>query len=93
MRKIVWLTQNASPIAQYSTLGFHLMKVALWNQIVAPPSTTTSAKVIHSIMSTFLRLASSQVICTPVAMITTIVASSAEASSVPTTPPETMKPK
>ncbi len=24
------LSQNASPIAQYSTLGFHLMKVSLW---------------------------------------------------------------
>src|SRR5450631_2286942 len=58
LRKKVWLTQNDKPMAQYSTLGFHLMKVALWNHTVAPPSTTTSTKVIHNIMSIFWRRAS-----------------------------------
>ena len=49
LRKTNWLTQNDRPIAQYSTLGFHLMKVSLWNQTVAPPSTMTSARLTHSI--------------------------------------------
>ena len=69
------------------------MKASLWNQTVAPPSTTTSARLTHSIVSIFLPRASSKAICASVATMTTTVASSTGASLAPTTPPETMKPK
>ena len=72
-------------MAQYRPLGFHLMKVSLWNQIVSPPSTTTSTRLTHSMASTFCRRAFSQATCkASVAMITTTVASSTGASSAPT---------
>src|SRR5947208_593558 len=69
------------------------MKVGLWNQTVAPPSTTTRPNVTHSITSTFLPRSSWVATCISVATITTSVASSTGASSAPTTPPETMAPK
>ena len=47
-----WLTHSASAIAQSSALGFHLMKVGSWNQMVAPPRTAISPNVTQSIVST-----------------------------------------
>src|SRR5436190_12882757 len=73
-------------------LGFHLMMIGLWNQIVAPPSTTTRASVIHSIRWMGWRVSLSTATCTSVITLITIVPSRTGASSVPTTPPDTMKP-
>ena len=69
------------------------MKVSLWNQMVAPPSTTTSARLTHSMVSTLRPRSLSQATCASVATITTTVASSTGASFAPTTPPETRKPR
>src|SRR3990167_2935653 len=88
-----WLIRNDNPIAQYRPVGFHLMKVSLCSHTVSPPSTTTSARLIHSIRSTFLPRSLSQATCTSEAMITTTVASITGASAVPTWPPATMKPR
>ena len=93
MPNTAWLTQSASAIAQSSALGFHLMKVGSWNQIVAPPSTAIRPNVTQSMVSTLRRISSRMPICTIVATMTTTVASSTGASSTPTTPPETAKPR
>ena len=69
------------------------MKVSLWNQIVRPPSTTTSARLTQSMVSTFLRRSLSTSTWASVAKITTTVASNTGASPGPTAPPETRKPK
>ena len=69
------------------------MKVSLWNQTVRPPSTTTSARLTHSIRSIFLPRSFRNATCASVAKITTTVASSTGASSGPTTPPATMPPR
>ena len=87
------LAHSASAITQYSTLGFHLMKVSLWNHTVAPPSTTISPRLTHSMVSIFLPRVFSQATCSAVAAMTTSVDSSTGASCSPTMPPETMKPK
>src|SRR5436190_15785071 len=86
------LTQNDTASAQYAMLGFHLMITGLWNQMVAPPSTSTSASVIHSIRCTGRRVSLSTATWTSVMTLITTVPSSTGASSVPTTPPDTMKP-
>src|SRR5258706_8684103 len=73
-------------------VGFHLMMMGLWNQIVAPPSTMTSASVIHNIRWIGRRVSLSTVTWISVMTLITIVPSSTGASSTPTMPPETMKP-
>ena len=80
-------------MAQYSAVGFHLMKVSLWNQIVKPPSTTTSTRLTQSIVSTLRRRAFSHPTCANVAKMTTIVANITGASPGPTWPPEDRRPK
>ena len=55
-------------------LGFHLMKVSSWNQIVAPPNTTITTRLIHSIVSTLRPRASSPPTCISEATIATAVA-------------------
>ena len=44
--------RSAPANSQYRIVGFHLMKVSSWNQIVAPPKITITARLIHSIGST-----------------------------------------
>ena len=61
--------------------------------MVAPPRTVIRPKVTQSIMSTLRRISTRMPICTSVATMTTMVASSTGASSTPTTPPDTAKPK
>ena len=74
-------------MAPYSTVGFHLMKVSLWNQTVAAPSPTTSARLTHSMVSTRRPRARVKATWAAVATITTKVASSTGATAGVTTPP------
>ena len=60
--------------------------------MVAPPSTTTSTRLTHSMVSTLRPRSFSHATCASVATMTTTVASSTGASSLPTTPPATRKP-
>ena len=39
---------------QYSTVGFHLMKVSSCSHSVAPPKITMIDRLTHSMVSTFL---------------------------------------
>ena len=61
--------------------------------MVAPPSTTTRARLTHSMVSTRRARSLSQATCASVATITTIVASSTGASFTPTTLPDTRNPR
>src|SRR4030065_2003699 len=59
---------------QYSTVGFHLMKVSSCSNRVAPPNTAMMAKLTHSLTSTLPCRNFVQMICTIVAAIATEVA-------------------
>jgi hypothetical protein len=55
-------------------VGFHLMKVSSWNQMVAPPKMTITPRLIQSIGSTRRPRPSSQPTCANVARIAVAVA-------------------
>ena len=67
-------TISTTEKAQYSTVGFHLMKVSLCRTSVAPPNTVTTPRLTHSIGSTLRCRKATHAICTSVATIATAVA-------------------
>ena len=52
LRKINWPAASVPAIIQYSTVGFHLMKVSLWATMVAPPNRTITPRLTHCMGST-----------------------------------------
>ncbi|MNT16088.1 hypothetical protein D3C72_1511760 [compost metagenome] len=60
--------------SQYSTVGFHLMKVSLCNRMVAPPNTPMISRLTHCIGSTLPWRKRTQAIWNTVAIIATAVA-------------------
>ena len=60
--------------SQYSTVGFHLMKVSSCSNRVAPPNTAMIARLTHSIVSTLPRRSQDQRTWPNVAAMATAVA-------------------
>ena len=52
LRNTSWPTSSVPPMSQYSTVGFHLMKVSLCASSVAPPNTTITPRLSHCMGST-----------------------------------------
>ena len=52
LRNTSWPISRAPPMSQYSTVGFHLMKVSLWASKVAPPNSTITPRLTHCMGST-----------------------------------------
>ena len=75
LRKISWPAASVPAISQYSTVGFHLMKVSFWATIVAPPNRMITPRLTHCIGSTLPNLYRNQAIWPMVAIIATAVAS------------------
>jgi hypothetical protein len=65
---------STAPKSQYSTVGFHLMKVSSCRSSVAPPNSTMIARLAHSIGSTCRPRSLSHATWTKVAAIATPVA-------------------
>src|SRR5471030_76351 len=68
------LALNTEANSQYSTVGFHLMKVYSCRYSVAPPNTAMIARLTHSIACTLRWRSQTQAIWPNVAMIATAVA-------------------
>ena len=69
-----WPADRTSANSQYSTVGFHLMKVSSCRNSVAPPNTTMMARLTQSMVSTFLPRSLSQPTWAKVAAMATPVA-------------------
>lgn len=74
LRSSTALPSSTTPNIQYSTVGFHLMKVSLWKISVAPPNTTMMSSDSHCMASTLRCLNHTHAICATVATIATVVA-------------------
>ncbi|MNT45270.1 hypothetical protein D3C72_1818450 [compost metagenome] len=74
LRQPITEPSSAAANIQYSTVGFHLMKVSLCSTRVAPPNTAMISRLTHCIGSTLRWRNQTQPICSTVAPMATAVA-------------------